>query len=497
MRALKDRSLLQALILGFGQIMSKVLSLIFLYRFSKDLGQEGMSIYAYTYVPFSIFADLSTFGFIPATSKLCSKLKSENEDLKISYLYKKGVRLAFIIGCIFFVFMFIFSSQIIKISLFEGIDNATFNTVRENLILASISLFIIPINNFLRGFLQGHLRMHPTAISLVLENTIKIVLYLVMFKNISNNNTITFVFILYFLSYLFSLMILVVFSHNLKMKEYKKFDCVFQLLKNCIPIGVTTLFFTIYQFIDTVTLSMLLPVEGYYTAFMFENVRLIFFPIIIAQALAGAINPKINYLYRENKKEEVNELASKTTNIIISVLIPLTIIMKIFSDEIYGLFYNQVNGGKILGEISILIIFFGLYKVLLGLSLNMKRSYYLITSTLISSVAKIVLNILLIKKFGYLGAMYSTIIAVSICLMSAYYVLYREGIALFFVNLLSIVRVIIITIISSVLVLYFKMFYTLDKYPSYLSVILFSILIIGLSYIFNKMINVMNRLSIK
>ena len=89
--SMKDRSLLQALILGLGQITSKILSLIFIFRFSKDLGQDGMSIYAYTYVPFSILADLSTFGFIPGTSKLVSKLKSENEELKISYLYKKGI----------------------------------------------------------------------------------------------------------------------------------------------------------------------------------------------------------------------------------------------------------------------------------------------------------------------------------------------------------------------------------------------------------------------
>ena len=50
-----------------------------------------------------------------------------------------------------------------------------------------------------------------------------------------------------------------------------------------------------------ITLSILLPIEGYYTAFMFETIRLIFFPIVIAQALAGTLNPKINYLYNENK----------------------------------------------------------------------------------------------------------------------------------------------------------------------------------------------------
>ena len=184
---MKDKTLLQALVLGFGQITSKILSLIFLFRFSKDLGESGMSIYAYTYVPFSIFADLSTFGFIPGISKLVSKLKTEDDENKIAYLYKSGKRIAIIVGIAFFIFMVIFSSQIIKISLFNDIDLNTFNKVRTNLLLASTSLLIIPTNNFLRGYLQGHMRMYPTAISLISENVIKICVYLMLIKKIDNN----------------------------------------------------------------------------------------------------------------------------------------------------------------------------------------------------------------------------------------------------------------------------------------------------------------------
>ncbi len=494
---MKDKSLLQALVLGFGQIASKILSLIFIFRFSKDLGETGMSIYAYTYVPFSIFADLSTFGFIPGISKLVSKLKSENQELKVSYLYKKGLRVSLIVGVVFFIFMIIFSSQIIKISLFSDIDETTFTTVRTNLLLASTSLLLIPTNNFLRGYLQGHMRMYPTAISLIIENITKIILYLVLIKNISNNNIITFVFILYFLSYLISMLILYLSVDKHKLKEHKKFDVVNTIIKTCVPFGIVTLFFTMYQFIDTITLSVILPVEGYYTAYMFETIRLIFFPIIIAQALAGAINPKIIYLYNDNKLEEVNNLAIKCTTMIIHVLIPLTIIMKLFSNEIYGLFYHQDNGGYILNKISILIVFFGLYKVLLGLSMGMKKNNYIIIATIISAIAKIILNIFLINRFGYLGAMYSTIIAVIICLGSAYYVLYKENIKLILPNILSILKSIIVTLIVCVIVWYFKIYYSLDYYPIYLGVFLYSTLIIGLCYIFNKTYNFINVIRIK
>ena len=62
---------------------------------------------------------------------------------------------------------------------------------------------------------------------------------------------------------------------------------------------------------------------------MFETIRLIFFPIVIAQALAGAINPKI--IYSSGNKKEINVFAKeykaqkvKTANQLIKAMgIPL------------------------------------------------------------------------------------------------------------------------------------------------------------------------------
>ena len=50
---MKDKTLLQALILGVGQVGAKILSLVFLFRFANDLGKSTMSLYAFAYVPFS------------------------------------------------------------------------------------------------------------------------------------------------------------------------------------------------------------------------------------------------------------------------------------------------------------------------------------------------------------------------------------------------------------------------------------------------------------
>lgn len=494
---MRDKTVLQALILGVGQVAAKILSLAFLFRFANDLGKDGMSLYVFAYVPFSLFADLSCFGLIPGTSKLVSKMLGDQENDKIPYLLKRGTIYCILAGICFFLFMLFFSRQILSVSLFDGYTEETFEVVRMNLLFASISLFIIPLLNFYKGFLQGHLIMYPSCISIIIENLTKLILYIFAIHFLKNMNLIYVVFLIYFLGYFLGLLVLLVKIIPFYKCKKEKFHAVPLLLKTSIPFGIATMFFTIYQFIDSLTLSILLPVEGYYTAYMFETVRLIFFPIVIAQALGGALNPKMNYMFKEDRIEEAKHIASLSSNLIIFILIPLMIVMRYFAEELYGIFYQQENGGQILYHISTLIIFFGLYKVLIGLSLGLPKAHYIIISTLFSAALKYTLNYLFIPHMGYMGAIYSTIISVTLCILSAYYVLHKEGIHLFWINIKSVFFSFLAVFISAFLVVIFRVCFSLVHYPMYLNILLYSILLLGLYYVFLVLIKQTKTLRIK
>lgn len=481
---MERKTLLQAFILGFGQITGKILSLIFLFRFSKDLGNTGLVLYTYAYIPFSIFSDLSQFGLIPGTSKAVAKLISNNQKRNAYYLLKKGTILCIVIGIFFFLFMLFFSRQILSISLFENIDKENFEEIRINLLLASLALFIVPLIQFLKGFLQGLMKMYPSCISIILEYFTRLILYISLVNSLNTpNDIIHSVFLIYFAGHLVSLVFLICFSFKYYRKKGVKFNSVKYLLKISIPYGIATMFFTIYQLVDSITLSVLMPIEGYYTAYMFETIRLIFLPIILAQSLGGALNPRINYLYQENQKKEASKVAGKSTCAIIYILIPLIIIMKYFSKDIYSLFYNQENGDIVLFHIADLILFFGLYKVLIGISFGLSRSNFMIIATILSGVAKYILNYLFIPKLGYLGAIYATMVSISICIIVSYYILYKEGINIFIKNMKALLIGIIIGIISIFLVIIFRLIFYLKSYPSYVNVILYSILLLGIYYL--------------
>lgn len=480
---MKDKTLLQALILGVGQVGAKILSLVFLFRFANDLGKDAMSLYAFAYVPFSLFADLSCLGLIPGTSKLVSKLIGQKNEEQVNFLLKRGTLYCLFAGIFFFLFMLFFSRQILSVALFDGYDESNFELVRRNLLLASLSLFFLPLIHFFKGFLQGHMIMYPSCISIVLENVVKLLLYVVLAKFIHNENLVMMVFIIYLLGYFISFLLLFFYVFPFYRKKGKKFYSISALLKTCIPFGIATMFFTIYQFIDSVSLPILLPVEGYYTAYMFETIRLIFFPIVLAQALGGVLNPRINYMFQENRIEEAKKIAEKCSSLIIYILIPFMIIIRYFSNDIYNLFYKQENGATILYHISILILFFGIHKVLIGISLGLPKAHYIIIATIISAIAKYILNYVFVPKLGYLGAIYATILAISICILVAYYVLHQEGICLFWKNIKDILISGACTLGSALFVIFFRVCFLLNDYPAYYSVVLYSILLAGIYYI--------------
>ncbi len=494
---MRDKTLLQALILGLGQVSAKVLSLIFLFIFSNDLGSNKMSLYALAYVPFSLFADLACLGLIPGTSKLVSKLIGDKKEDETYSLLKKGTIYCLFLGIIFFLFMLFFSNQILSISLFENYNDNDFKIIKLNLLLASLSLIILPLIHFYKGFLQGHLIMYPSSISIIIENLIKLFLYKISVKYNNNYTSIHIVFVIYFISYFVSFLIL--FFNVLKFykKKKNKDHIIFSLIKTCIPFGISTMLFTIYQFIDSITLPTLYNEEGYYTAYMFETIRLIFFPIIIAQAIGGILNPKINYMFKEDKVLQAKKLAIKCSSLIIYILIPFMVIMRYFADDIYNLFYRQENGGIILYHVSILIIFFGIHKVLIGISLGLPKANYIIAATIISAIAKYILNYIFIPKFTYLGAIYATIIAVSICIFAAYYVLHKEGIVIFIKNIKDLIISFLTIFISLFIVIIFRVCFLLKAYPIYYSIILYSILIFGIYYILLKIIKQSYKLCIK
>ena len=419
---MRNKVLIQALILGTGQVGGKILSLIFLFKFAQDVKPIGLYLYTYAYIPFSLFMDLSAFGLIPGVAKCVSKLLGSREENKIHYLLKNGTFFSLVLGIVFFIGLNLFNDKILAVSLYKGYTEEEYSIILNHLRIASYTLFIYPLISFYKGYLQGHLKMLPTAIAILAENLCRVLLYLYISKTI-DISLIRNVFICNFISYLVSLILLFFFVCRDYFKRKDRFNAIYTLLKISLPFGMVTMFFTFYQLIDSITLSSLGIESHVYTAYMFETIRLIFIPIVLAQSVGGALNPKINVLYTNHKILEAKTVAVRLTNLMIYLLIPLVVVFKLYAKKLYGFFYAEESLYYILSDVSLFIFFIGFYKVMIGISQGVKKFNYIVISTFISSIAKVVLNIVLVPYYNYMGAVISTILAISICMVVSYYVL--------------------------------------------------------------------------
>jgi O-antigen/teichoic acid export membrane protein len=361
----------------------------------------------------------------------------------------------------------------------NGQNDIDFNIILTNIRVASLSLLIVPLINFYRGYLQGHLKILPTVLSLILENLFKVILILSVI-NIFNFSNLKYALYFELFGYILAFSILFIFVY----KDYKlkkvRFNALYNLIKSTILYGIVTLFFTFYTFIDTLTLSNIGIESGVYTAYMFEAIRIVFLPVTLAQSIGSVLNPKINSLIKTNKHNQAVQLARKSTNAAIIILIPLISILKLYSKEIYEAFYHSGDNYMVLYHLSDLILFIGFYKVLIGILNPLPKFNYIVITTFISVLSKLILNYVLGIKLGYLGVMYSTIISITICILIAYYILYDAKVRIFINNLANLTMTIAVTFLSFFISIIYRSIYLYHKFTFIVEMLLYSIIFIGI-----------------
>ncbi|MBO4284341.1 MAG: polysaccharide biosynthesis protein [Clostridia bacterium] len=158
------------LILGFGNLLVKVIGLFFKIPLSRLLGDEGMGYFNTGYTVYSWLFLIGCTGFPVAVSMLVSETaerdgeegRSGRSVLSVSLLFLFALGL---IGCFA---LLIFSSAIAERIGNPG-SSASISSIAPAVLFCSLS-------GGVRGYFQGKKRMGPTAVSQLIEATLKLVL---------------------------------------------------------------------------------------------------------------------------------------------------------------------------------------------------------------------------------------------------------------------------------------------------------------------------------
>ena len=342
--------------------------------------------------------------------------------------------------------MFIFAKYIGLFFVGDLKDGTDVNSIVLVVRTISFCLLVIPFLSVLRGYLQGNKFINYSSYSQLVEQIVRIIVVLVG-SYISIN----------LLHYSVPIGVSVALSGTvlggvaaylllrLRLKKARKElnegvtslnesteknkTIIGKIIKYSIPIIIVSVTQNIYEITDMKLIIKGLYIIGYSAtkSEYLASVVVTWTPKIcmiinaLATGLCTSVVPFVVSSYTEKKYDELNKRFNQAINIILTVSIPLSILICLFADEVFRIFYGpSVEGKYILCVMTATSIFFSLQLVINMILQSMKNFKMVYINTIVGIVINILLDIpmiLFLNKIGippYLGSLFATIIGLVI-----------------------------------------------------------------------------------
>lgn len=171
---IKNKFIQGSLILIIGEILTKILGVVYLiplYKMDPELG----TILANLFIPYSFILIFATIGINNVMTQEVSKhYQKDNEKLKNAL--HNGFNFVLVIGILSTLFMFLFAKVIVSILTPESIY---FTQYVHGTKLLSLGILLFAFTNYLRAVLMGFGDVKIVSISYLLEQIIRIFLILI------------------------------------------------------------------------------------------------------------------------------------------------------------------------------------------------------------------------------------------------------------------------------------------------------------------------------
>lgn len=376
-------------------VFKKLVTLIITLVIARYLGVEkfGQLSFAMSFVVlFSIFVD---FG----AKVLINREIARNKKLVNTYVSN--------------VLILKFFSSAVMLILVHTLASLLSYSAETMILLYIASLIFISqsIGETFNSAFKAYERLKYISCSIVLQHVIKLVLaILIVLAGFGVKELLLAFLVAEFLGLLMRFIFYHCCIHKFAFEWNTEFSK--KLVRKSLPFGVAGLMMVLYDKIDIAMLSKMVnepdAAIGLYSAaytlvFTFE-----FIPLSIGAAVYSVAS--IAYLKNLNKFKVIYQ---KLVTYFFYLTIPLCIGTVILAEDIIGLFYGAEYAPAVLA-LQILIwstlLKFQMYSF--GIVLNsMNKEKVTMLATILSLITNILLNIILIPKYSFIGASIATVIA--------------------------------------------------------------------------------------
>ena len=169
---------------------------------------------------------------------------------------------------------------------------------------------------------------------------------------------------------------------------------------------------TVYTHLDTVMLGFMKDDTevGYYT----NAVKIKSILVSLVTSASAVLLPRMTYYVETRNKEEFMRIAKKTMNLIFLVATPLMVYFILYAKE--GIFFLSgdayVNSILPMQIIMPTLLLIGITNILgIQIMIPMGKEKQVLYSEIAGAIVDLIINLLLIPKFGSAGAAFGTLVA--------------------------------------------------------------------------------------
>lgn len=436
--------------------ITKILGIIYVIPFYKIVGEQGGALYGYAYNIYNIFLIISSAGIPLAISKITSEYVTKNEletKEKMFVIARKAIN---IFSFLSFAICFLFAKPIANLIIGDLTGGNSISDVTFVIRCISFALLVVPLLSISRGYLQGHKYIASSSISQVIEQVVRISVILIgsyLALNVFNlpltiaiGISVFAAAIGAFISYIYLYIktkkvqkrsgTLIIHTTKEENKEIIK-----KLVMYSLPFIIINIANSLYN-----TTDMILIIHGLNKmGFTSEDVELIssifttwaekLGNIIKAfsSGLVISLIPSMVSAFISKNKEQTNSYFNKSLQILLYVVTPLSILMSVFSKEIWYIFYGESVYGPLIFRFTILVVILDSAYLLIG---SILQSLYKTKLIYISVGLGLLINLCLdlplmylFNNFGlypFYGAILSTVIGYIFSLGIPLIVLYKK-----------------------------------------------------------------------
>lgn len=440
-----------AFVISAAGVLVKILGAFFRVPLGNILSMDAMSYYSAAYPIYTFLIAVATAGFPTAVARLIAEYKATGNTATIEVTKRVSRNIMFAIGLASFFILFVFAGPIAK-----SIGNAG---AKASLEVLSVGVFFCSLLSVYRGFFQGFQRMNQFAISMIIEQLVRVVVGLSMAiilitlgdeaaaagatLGATVGGIAGFVYIFIEYNRLSKKKVFYnVLGERIKIKRRdtendslafafvrSRSDSSKNVLKRLLAIAVPiTISASAIPLVGIIDVSMVVNrLMG--IGFLAERARELFtmmsgyaatlinFPIALMTGLQVSVVPAVTEVFSVGNIRETKRLSRNAIKIASLISMPASLGLSVLAVPIIGLLYpslgDSVNEvGHVLGVLSLSVFFLGGYLVSTSVYQSIGRTMIPVRNLILGIIIKIVLTYILVgvESLNIIGACIANII---------------------------------------------------------------------------------------